>query len=255
MPLIPHLPSRLLFVLKNGQSRTLTKEGFLSSGLNYGRARSLPRATRVLTASPYGSLYLGANSPSLPFFQKPINMNTRFVILLAILALSYAQQSQQLVYLIRHGEKPENGTGLSPAGVARSQCLPNVFGTKSLYNIGYIMAQEYKKDGGRDRPFLTVSPLAKSLGLKVDVSCNRDDAACVKKAVAAYQKTQKGSKHPKNILICWEHGALTQVASALGVSPAPKYPGSHFDLIWTLNGGKNFNTTSEKCPGDKPLGN
>lgn len=34
--------------------------------------------------------------------------------------------------------------GLSAMGVQRSQCLRDVFGTDSRYNVGYIMAQEYK---------------------------------------------------------------------------------------------------------------
>ena len=51
--------------------------------------------------------------------------------------------SAQTVYLIRHGEKPtdDDETGLSAAGVQRSQCLRNVFGDFSSYDIGYILAQ------------------------------------------------------------------------------------------------------------------
>lgn len=47
------------------------------------------------------------------------------------------------VYLIRHGEKPSNGsTGLSAQGLERAQCLKNVFGPSSGYDIGYILAEE-----------------------------------------------------------------------------------------------------------------
>lgn len=50
------------------------------------------------------------------------------------------------VYLIRHGEKPDDDdiTGLSTEGKERAQCLRSVFGASSSYNIGYIMAQAYK---------------------------------------------------------------------------------------------------------------
>ena len=51
----------------------------------------------------------------------------------------------QTVYLIRHGEKPsDGGNGLSQQGEERAQCLTNVFGPNSGYDIGYIMAQAYK---------------------------------------------------------------------------------------------------------------
>lgn len=45
------------------------------------------------------------------------------------------------VYLIRHGEKPDSGNGLTAQGQQRAQCLRNVFGKSSSYNIGKIMAQ------------------------------------------------------------------------------------------------------------------
>lgn len=48
------------------------------------------------------------------------------------------------VYFIRHGEKPDSGNGLNAQGLQRAQCLRNVFGTSSSYNIGHIMAQQPK---------------------------------------------------------------------------------------------------------------
>lgn len=62
--------------------------------------------------------------------------------LLSIVALAVADPT---VYLIRHGEKPsDGGNGLSAQGMQRAQCLRNVFGASSGYDIGYIMAQDYK---------------------------------------------------------------------------------------------------------------
>jgi hypothetical protein len=45
------------------------------------------------------------------------------------------------VYLIRHGEKPDEGNGLSEKGEQRAQCLRSIFGGASQYNIDYIIAQ------------------------------------------------------------------------------------------------------------------
>jgi hypothetical protein len=54
--------------------------------------------------------------------------------------------SQAIVYLIRHGEKPEpEADGLSAQGLTRANALPGVFGPQSSYNIKYILAEHPKK--------------------------------------------------------------------------------------------------------------
>lgn len=163
----------------------------------------------------------------------------------ALVAATPTNTTMPTVYLIRHGEKPSDGSvGLSATGVLRSQCLRTVFGNSSQYNINYIMAQQYDSGkidnkilksstfyrrsivltkafpnilaGNQDRPYLTVQLLAADLGLAIDHSCARDDSSCVKNAVSNY----KGSG---NILICWEHTALSNLAKALGDNNAPSY--------------------------------
>lgn len=42
------------------------------------------------------------------------------------------------------------------------------------------------KGGARKRAYDTVKPLADDLGMKVDVSCDRDDPDCVKDVVKHY---------------------------------------------------------------------
>ncbi|KAE8143570.1 hypothetical protein BDV38DRAFT_231666 [Aspergillus pseudotamarii] len=162
-----------------------------------------------------------------------------------LLAAAATVMASPTVYLIRHGEKPDDGgNGLSAQGVQRAQCLRSVFGKDSKYNIGYIMAQTPKKSGKRVRPYETVLPLAEDLGLTVDTSCDRDDPKCVKKAIENY-------KGDGNILICWQHEALTDIVKKLGADDAPEYPSDRFDLIWTDPSPytKITETTSEQCPG------
>lgn len=68
------------------------------------------------------------------------------IISAALLATTYTLTfAKPTVYLIRHGEKPDDGsTGLSAQGEDRAQCLRQVFGASSGYNIGYIMAMTPK---------------------------------------------------------------------------------------------------------------
>lgn len=63
---------------------------------------------------------------------------------LCSLALVATVVAEPTVYLIRHGEKPASGNGLSTQGEQRAQCLRTVFGAKSQYQIGHIMAQTPK---------------------------------------------------------------------------------------------------------------
>lgn len=160
-------------------------------------------------------------------------------------SLLVAVSAQPTVYLIRHGEKPSDGdNGLSSQGEQRAQCLVNVFSSSSPYNIGYIMAQTPKSDGSRERPLETVQPLADSLGLSVDTSCDRDDSGCVADVVQNYS----GSG---NVLICWEHDALSDIVAALGDSNPPSYPDDSYNIIWTDPPNYDDVTaqTNECCPG------
>lgn len=63
-----------------------------------------------------------------------------------LLLVGAALASAQTVYLIRHGEKPadDDDPNLSAQGVQRAQCLRNVFGASSQYNIQYIIAEKPK---------------------------------------------------------------------------------------------------------------
>ncbi|CAI7569599.1 unnamed protein product [Penicillium manginii] len=123
------------------------------------------------------------------------------------------------VYLIRHGEKPADKEDhrLTHKGKERAQCLRTVFGAESEYDIGYIIAPTVKKHGKHGRPFETVRPLAKDLGLKIDTHCSRKSGACVADAIWSYDG-------PGNILISWRHGTLSDIQWFLGSEYPLEYP-------------------------------
>lgn len=89
-----------------------------------------------------------------------------------------------------------------------------------------------------------MQPLASDLGLEVDTSCDRDDQGCVADVVDKYDGSY-------NILICWEHHALTDIVKKLGDDNAPDYPHDAFNIIWTdpPDYSSIVSETSEDCPG------
>lgn len=113
------------------------------------------------------------------------------------------------VLLIRHGEKRKHGKeGLSKAGRKRAQCLRKVLGRASRHSVGLIIAQDYNQETGtRARPYFTVLPLARDLGLEVRTDCERDDPRCVRELVEEFAK-----KSDKDILICWVGSRLLLAA-------------------------------------------
>ncbi|EMT70464.1 hypothetical protein NOF04DRAFT_5791 [Fusarium oxysporum II5] len=155
--------------------------------------------------------------------------------------MSSETSTKPTIYMIRHGEKPDEvhgkePDGLSAQGLKRANDLPTVFGQNSSYNIGYIMAEHPHHGGGRQRPYDTVKPLADALGLKVHKKIERDDYAGAASEALSFEG-------PGNVLLCWEHHSLEGIAKAIGIqgyaaatgwTGEVKYPGDRFDLIWVV---------------------
>ncbi|EAW08073.1 putative phosphoglycerate mutase family protein [Aspergillus clavatus NRRL 1] len=185
------------------------------------------------------------------------------VALLTFLQVTPIAADRPTVYIIRHGEKPSDpeDSGLNADGFKRAECLRDVFGIHSPYNIGYIIAPRPNRYGDHRRSFETVLPLAIDLGLPVDLSCKRNQVRCVAGLVRDFDG-------PGNILISWRHGRIQEIVEELGADDAPEYPdergvmlGSQlqrrsqdmdsFDLIWTAPFPYEEITDirSEGCPG------
>ncbi|KAL5358040.1 hypothetical protein BJX96DRAFT_34071 [Aspergillus floccosus] len=167
-------------------------------------------------------------------------------ILLALLSYVFAAASHRpTIYLIRHGEKPDDPAddGLNADGFRRAQCLRDVFGAHSGHNIGYVVAPQVSQRGKHRRSYETVLPLAKDLGLRVDTSCKSTQVRCAVRKLKRY----RGSG---NILIAWRHSQIKKIVRNLGYKDAPEYPDDRFDLIWTIpHPYENItDVRSEACP-------
>ena len=122
----------------------------------------------------------------------------------------------RLLYFIRHAEKPTHkSTFLSPLGLARS---------KSLYfKVDTIITQS-SPVGKSKRPYLTVLPLSKQLGLQIDDECDSRDIHC---AVTKIENSDG------DVLVCWEHKRLGKILGKLGYEK--KYPKDRFDIVWIID--------------------
>lgn len=121
------------------------------------------------------------------------------------------------IILIRHGEKPlsQAETGLSMAGQARSMAYTVYFQNFTINSrvikLDYLFATAPTDHSNRS--YLTIEPLASQLGLKINNHFNNTD-----QDIAALVKHLLSEPHlnNSNILVCWHHERLLEMAAALG---------------------------------------
>lgn len=124
-----------------------------------------------------------------------------------------------VVLIVRHAEKPASGDMLSPAGEARAQAYVAYF--KNFTVDGKAMAPEHlfacADSKASHRPRLTLEPLSKALGLKID------DRFTDKQSDALAREL--GSKERRGcILISWHHSYIPDLLKALGADAAELLP-------------------------------
>lgn len=136
------------------------------------------------------------------------------------------------VVIIRHGEKPDSGTELSPQGQAHAQAYVGYFQHLVLDGVPFrpdmLVASANSKNSARER--LTLTPLSQALGLPIDQRFADKEVKPLFEALASEQ-------HGKSILIAWHHGELAKLLRAFGADPDAllpdgKWPGSVFN--WTV---------------------
>ena len=150
------------------------------------------------------------------------------------------------VLVIRHGEKPETGTGLTPAGEARAKAYVEYFTHYKAdghpIKIGRLIATKDGKNSWRER--LTLTPLSEAtkIPLEMDFKNGKYDELV---------KSLNDSPGKGNILICWHHGNIPPMISAFGADPvkligAAKWPDDHFDWVIQLH----YDATGHLIPKD-----
>lgn len=167
-------------------------------------------------------------------------------------------QEKAHVIIIRHGEKPDEGDGLSEVGKRRAQyiarCMSQEQPTVALPagKPSYVMAS-HGKDDHSHRPIDTVAPLAAALGLELD------EGTYFKDSKGFAQHIQSVLKPKSTLVVAWHHGEIAElVKELLGqeqwrlgdlawpdkwpkhcgsgkyVEPTFKHGGECYDLVWRV---------------------
>jgi len=159
-----------------------------------------------------------------------------------------------MILLVRHAEKPpesDGGTGLSPMGQARAEGYAAYFPALPLDGSGgpdYLFASHESEKS--DRPHLTLQPLADRLGLEVDTDySNKHDAKLAK------HLRDSPELDGKNIVVCWHHGRILDLAEELlhhHPSPDPDWPQEWPDdvfgwLLWMSFDASGAPTPATRC--------
>jgi len=149
--------------------------------------------------------------------------------------------SQDLkVVIIRHGEKPADGDNLSCQGLNRALQLPAVLHQKfNRPDYTYVPTLKMDKNTAHSRMFQTVTPFAVKYDLTINSNYDESELNNAAKSVL---------KKSGTVLMVWEHSAIPDLASALGVDNPPKWAGADFDSIWIISyaGGKASLTTDQE---------
>ncbi|KAM0749813.1 hypothetical protein T439DRAFT_289968 [Meredithblackwellia eburnea MCA 4105] len=145
------------------------------------------------------------------------------------------------------GKMPRGGppNGLNEKGYKRAEYLRSFFGKDSTYNFGLIFAApRTPAEKDTERTYATVAPLAKDLGLEINIDCANEDASCIARAVAEFAETSDA-----DILISWKHRELHVIATALGaVNAKIHYPDERNDIVWIMRDGAIVEKLTQHCP-------
>jgi hypothetical protein len=167
------------------------------------------------------------------------------VVMLVLNGISSLTQGQapknylanNTVLIIRHSEKPESGTGLTPMGEARARLYIKYFqpfqeqGLSIPVDCLYAGADSEKSF----RPRLTLEPLSKASGLPLHLKMGTKDS----EKLVLELKTEPHGRYP---LIAWRHGDIPALLTAFGASPEKllpngQWPDNVFDWVIVLTMG------------------
>jgi hypothetical protein len=167
---------------------------------------------------------------------------TFLAVCMPCLTFAQAQPAQNYlanntVLIVRHAEKPAEGTGLTTTGEARAQLYAKYF--RPFQEEGLSISADCLYAGADSkssvRPRLTLEPLSKATGLPLHLNVGTKDP----EALVHELKTEAHGQHP---LIAWRHGEIPALLTAFGIAPEKvipngKWPDDVFDWVIVITTG------------------
>jgi hypothetical protein len=157
-------------------------------------------------------------------------------------SLSYSALGQETrnylanntVLIVRHTEKPETGTGLTPLGEARARLYAKYFEPFQEEGLSIYVDSLYAGADSKssNRPRLTLEPISEATGLPLHLKVGTKDS----EALVRELRTEPHGRHP---LIAWRHGEIPALLTAFGASPEKllpngQWPDDVFDWVIML---------------------
>jgi hypothetical protein len=150
------------------------------------------------------------------------------------------------VLIVRHAEKPADGTGLTPMGEARARLYAKYFQPFQEHGLSISVDCLYAGADSKNsvRPRLTLEPLSKASGLPLHLNVGTKNP----EALVLELKTEAHGQHP---LIAWRHGEIPALLTAFGIAPEKilpngKWPDDVFDWVIVITTGPDGRPVSAK---------
>lgn len=171
-----------------------------------------------------------------------------FLGLLLLPALALAQQSASddqddgarglrnvTILIVRHAEKPDQGSGLTPQGMQRAEAYAAYFDPLRLdgktFQPQRLIATSDSKSS--ERPRLTLAPLAARLRLPLEQPYANKD-------VDQLVQSLRANNRAGVVLIAWHHGHINDLVNAFGanmtsITGSGAWPGDVYSWLIVLH--------------------
>ena len=150
------------------------------------------------------------------------------------------------VLIVRHAEKPEKGTMLTPTGERRAALYATYFEPfrEDGMNVAVDALYAGADSANSSRPRLTLEPIAARTGLHLNTDIGTKDTD-------ALIKLLRTTNHPSHPLVSWRHSQIPDLLRSFTASPdkllpGGKWPDDVYDWVIVLQFDKVGKLASQK---------